>query len=111
MRSLTSRVKVIGPAFLAGAVLSALAASSGASGMGWSLADAAEVWASVLAGPFSGLWACATWSVADAVGYGVVCGMAVLAHPLREGWLSGTVSAAGGLIWVLLGFMLTYDGV
>lgn len=111
MRSLTSRVKVIGPAFLAGAVQSALAASSGGSGMNWSLAETAEVWASVLSGPFSGLWATATWSVYDAILWGLACGTAILAHPLRPGWVSGVVSTASVAVWVFLGLALTYDGV
>ena len=84
-RSLLDRAKVVGPAFTVGAGLSALAASSGASKMGWGLGDMAEVWASVLAGPFAGLWAAHNWGPPDAVGWAAAFGLAIAAHPLRAG--------------------------
>ncbi|MDY3558555.1 hypothetical protein R5W23_005675 [Gemmata sp. JC673] len=110
-RSLASRVKIVGPAFVVGAALSALAAGSGASKMGWGLGDFAFVWGSVLAGPFSGLWFATGWGMADAVGWAIPCGLAIVCHPARPGWLTGLVSGIGIALWILLGFVLTYDGV
>ncbi len=105
------RVKVVGIGFGLGALLSAMAACSGASKMGWSSGVSAEVWASVLAGPFAGLWGTATWGWADAAGWAMACSVAIAAHPVRPGWLTGSISAAGVGLWVMLGFALTYDGV
>ncbi len=110
-RSLASRAKVVGPAFAVGAGLSALAAFGGARKMHWGLGDAAEVWASVLAGPFAGLWAAHNWGPADALGWSAAFGLAIAAHPVRAGRATGAASAAGVGLWVLLGFALTYDGV
>jgi hypothetical protein len=111
MRSFVSRVKVVGIGFGLGTMLSAMGASSGAAKMGWSPVDTAGVWASVLAGPFAGLWATATWGWADAIGWAAACGVAMAAHPVRPGWVTGAISAVGVGAWVLLGFALTYDGV
>jgi hypothetical protein len=111
MRSVSSRLKVVGPAFAAGAALSALAACSGATKMAWSFAVALEVWASPLMGPFAGLWATSTWSPVEAFGWSVACGLAIATHPLRPGWLTGFVSTSGVAVWVLFGLVLTHDGV
>lgn len=111
MQSIKSRLKVIGAGFLLGAVLSGCAATSGASEMGWSPKDAFEVWASVLAGPFAGLWATATWGWVDAVGWAAGCMVGMAAHPFRPGWLTRLVSGVSVALWLLLGFALTYDGV
>ena len=108
-RSLAARAKVVGPAFGVGAALATLAASGGP--MGWGPGDTAEVWASVLAGPFAGLWAAHDWGPADALGWAAACLAAIAAHPLRAGWLTGGASAAGVGLWVLLGLVLTFDGV
>jgi hypothetical protein len=110
-RSLATQLKVVGPAFGIGAILSALASLSGASKMSWGFGDTAEVWAAVLAGPFAGLWFSRDWGPADAVGWAAVCLLAISAHPLRAGGLTGGVSVAGVGLWVLLGFALTYSGV
>jgi hypothetical protein len=56
-RSTSDRAKVIGWGFAIGAAMSGLAVLGGAAKMDWGLLIAAEVWASVLAGPFAGLWA------------------------------------------------------
>src|SRR4051812_725568 len=93
-RTWASRLKVIVPAFAAGAVLSACAAFRVGTNLGWRPAQFAEVWASVLAGPISGLWAY-RWGPADAFVWAFGCGMPIIAHPIRPGWLTGTVSAMG----------------
>ena len=108
-RSLGSRAKVVGPALGVGVALSALAASGGP--MGWGPVERLEVWASVLAGPLAGLWVGHDWGPADALGWAVACLAAVAAHPARAGWATGAVSAAGVGLWVLLGLVLTFDGV
>jgi hypothetical protein len=88
-----------------------VSAARGAGLKGWSPGDVAEVWASILAGPFAGLWATATWGPADAVGWAAACGVAIAAHPVRPAWYTGVVTLVGVAVWVLLGFALTYDGV
>lgn len=109
-RSLASRVKVVGPAVAVGMGLAALATCSGAIKMGWQPGDAAEVWASVLAGPFAGLWATSTWRWVDVSVWSAVCLFAA-AHPLRAGTTTGRVSATGVGLWFFLGLALTFDGV
>ena len=111
IRSLSNRLKVVGPAFAGGAILSALAARGGVRMMGWVLGDAVEVWASVLTGPFAGLWFAHDWGPLDAIGWSAAIGLSIIAHPLKAGWLTGIVSAVGVGCWVLFGFALTYDGV
>ncbi len=110
-RSLLSRVEVVGPAFAVGTFLSGLAATSGRLKMGWGFGSFLEVWLSPLAGPFAGLWATANWSLDEAVFWGVVLSLAIAAHPLWPGRITGVISASGLALWVLLGFMFTYDGV
>ncbi len=103
-RPLGARVKVVGPAFASGAILSWLFAVK--------VPDhGPELCASALAGPFAGLWATATWGPADALGWAAASGLAIAAHPLRAGRVAGFATAAGVGLWVLLGLMLTYDGV
>ena len=110
-RTLLARASVVGPALAIGGALSALAALGVASGLGWKWTGTFEVWASVLAGPFAGIWASATWQHADAAGWSVGCLVAMAAHPLRAGCVPGVTSAIGVGVWVFLGFALTYDGV
>jgi len=104
MRSSASRLKVLGPSLAAGAILAGLFASK--------LPEhAAELWLSIMAGPFAGLWAISTWRIADALVWAVVCLLAIMSHPLRAGLLTGSATVAGVGLWVLLGLMLTFDGV
>lgn len=112
MRSAYSRLKVVVTGFGLGSLLSAMAALSGGTMMGWSMGDTAVVWTSALAGPFAGLWAASpTWGLPDALGWAIGCFIAIAAHPVRRGWLTGAISTVGVGVWVLLGFALTYDGV
>ncbi len=106
MRSAESRVKVVGPAVVIGASLALLFAAGSPA-----RAHALELCLSTMAGPFAGLWATSTWGRADAVGWAAACGLAIAAHPVRAGWLTGLVTAAGVTLWVLFGLVLTYDGV
>lgn len=110
-RPLSARLSVLVIGFGLGAFLSALATLSAVSHGGWSPGDAVEVWASVLAGPFAGLWATATWDWPDAVSWAAVCAVAMAAHPLHPGKVTGAISLVGTALWVLLGLALTYDGV
>jgi hypothetical protein len=103
-RPLEQRVKVVWPALAIGGVLAGVFASKVPG-------HAPQLWASVMAGPFAGLWATATWGTADALGWAGGCLVAIAAHPLRAGWLTGLITVAGVLLWVLLGLILTFDGV
>jgi hypothetical protein len=103
-RPLESRVKVVGPALVVAAGLAGLAALKVP-------ASAPVLWASIMAGPFAGLWATATWGPVEAVGWAAVCLPAIAAHPLRAGWFTGAASVGGVVLWVFLGFGLTFDGV
>jgi len=111
MHSFVSRIQVVGVTFAIGATLSGLAALSGGSKMGWGPIESVEVWLSVLAGPFSGLWATTTWELTDAIFWALVLGFAIAAHPIFRGELPALISMIGVGLWVLFGFMLTYDGV
>jgi hypothetical protein len=83
----------------------------GANKAGWGMLITAVVWASCMTGPFAGLWAASTWRPVDAIGWAAACVVAIAAHPLLQGRLSGSISVAGVGLWMLLGFGLTFDGV
>jgi hypothetical protein len=104
MRSFQSTLIVVGPAFGIGAGLAACAS------MTVPLA-APQLWAFIMAGPFTGLWTVSSWGPNDALGWAVVCVLAIAVHPLRAGWVTGVISTAGVGLWILLGLMLTFDGV
>jgi hypothetical protein len=97
-------VKVVGAALVAGVMVAGLFA-------GKLPEHAFELWASIMAGPFAGLWATANWGPADAGGWSAGCLAAIAAHPLRAGWLTGALSVAGVGLWIFLGLALTFDGV
>jgi hypothetical protein len=104
MRPFSQRLKVVDPAFGIGCFLAFLAASKVGSGL---------VWGSIVAGPFAGLWWMnpERWTWIDTATWGVVCWAAIIAHPVRGGWITGTISAIGVAMWFFIGFALTTDGV
>jgi hypothetical protein len=110
-RSLGNRFKVIGPALLFGAFLSAVAAVIVAMKVHLKFEQMIEIGLSILAGPFSGLWATSTWTMEKAIVWSAVCVLISVAHPIRAGWITGTASLFGIGLWFLLGFGLTFDGV
>src|SRR5688572_15863230 len=99
-----SRLQVVGRACKIAVWLAVLPALS----VPWA---APLLWASIMAGPFAGLWAAHDWGLADALGWATGCGLAIAAHPLRPNSMTGVVSAAGVGLWVLLGLVLTFQGV
>ena len=104
MQAPQSRVRVVGRAFAVGAGLAGLASLS----VPWA---APLLFASVMCGPFAGLWAAHDWGPADALGWAAGCGLAIAAHPLRPSPLTAPVSVAGVGVWVFLGLMLTFSGI
>jgi len=99
-----SRFRLVGRAFMVAGGLAMLPAMC----VPWA---APLLWASIMAGPFAGLWAAAFWGPADALGWAAGCGLAIAAHPLRPNPLTGVVSVVGVVVWVFLGLALTFDGV
>src|SRR5688500_15199899 len=106
MRSAESRVKVVGPAVVISAAL-ALLFAAGRPARGHAL----DLCPSPVAGPLAGLGDASSWGRAGAVGWAAACGLAIAAHPVRAGWLTGLGAAAGVTLRVLFGVVLTYDGV
>jgi len=113
MRSLSSRLKVVGTAVAVGVSLSGLSAMLMTSKLNLSLVSAARFWGSMIAGPFAGQWWMAPeqWSPMDTAKWAVVLCAAILAHPIRAGRLTGTISAIGIAMWFFIGFSLVTDGV
>jgi hypothetical protein len=106
-----SRVKVVGPALLVGALFSAKVAWGMGGRYGWGLDTYLSVWVSVLAGPFAGLWATNFWDWPHALIWALTCGVAIAAHPIRPGGITGLLSTIGVIVWIFWGLALTYEGV
>jgi hypothetical protein len=104
MESKQSRLRVVGRAVKLAAVLAILPALS--------VPQAAPfLWASIMAGPFAGLWADPFWNWPEALWCAAGCGLAIAAYLLRPCWLTALISLAGVGMWLFLGVGLTFSGV